>query len=660
MSGRPRRACHQCNAQKLRCIGAKPACERCKRLNRACSWSDTSVARTHHSHTHARRISLPHFSSPSLPPTVSDSSYIGIPSALVLKLIDTFCSCLYSSSLLVHRTSLTADFTAKRAQPHLILSICALASSFYQTADKANAFRDNGFSREWAEQAARLLFGEAERADEAKVVSFTNLCLFWYGHGDWKRALVHEGNALIHLRLTSLSSTKSPTSSGTLSTELSNRRFWAAYVINQYVSEPTASFSDATIAKVWLPCREDQFEANALSPSTPATLRDDVRTSSIFAEVVRITVLWSSVYKLIRETTQDPAAKLTAVNQLDARLRQWRAGLPGCFASVLDNSTTAVDDARLRSALLILHIIYHQCVCALHASVVPLFSLRPSTSGQLANLYSQRLSAQMAYEHAGHIATLAHQVLARHPDDAFRWSGFVGFALYCACAIQLPFLWSVEPETVERVRAHIRANLETMAKIGRNWRYVLNLAVHVRRLYRYHSTDAVALPASIHEFSEGHLAGKYGQREAGGHDYEVWDYERTLARSETMHPDPTPSEHVLEECKELIEQASLSLCSPQTTEATQETEGSPRQDVSGLAPETYFGVRATAATTVLHTTVAPTTGWPHLASPPPSLFSEMNLYDIGENEQLLFVQAMDDMQQGDGDECDTLEDWLRR
>jgi hypothetical protein len=36
----------------------------------------------------------------------------------------------------------------------------------------------------------------------------------------------------------------------------------------------------------------------------------------------------------------------------------------------------------------------------------------------------------------------------------------------------------------------------------------------------------------------------------------------------------------------------------------------------------------------------------------------MNLYDIGQHEQLLFIQAMDDMQ-GD-DEMDTLEDWLRR
>jgi hypothetical protein len=57
-----------------------------------------------------------------------ESSYIGIPTELVLKFIDTFCSCLYSSSLLFHRQLLTQDLQTKRAKPHLILGICALAS----------------------------------------------------------------------------------------------------------------------------------------------------------------------------------------------------------------------------------------------------------------------------------------------------------------------------------------------------------------------------------------------------------------------------------------------------------------------------------------------------------------------------------------------------
>lgn len=221
----------------------------------------------------------------------------------MLKLVDTFCTDLYSSSLLVHKPTLVSDLQAQRIKPHLVLSICALASSFYQNSDEASPFRANGFSREWAERAARLLFQEVEQPDEEKVVSFTNLCLFWYSHGDWQRAAVHEGNALIHLRLTGLSETVPGVAPGrvaeqTLSAEMRCRRFWAAYVINQFVSEPTASFSWGTISTMRLPCTEARFEVMSdASPPPPMalpwqTIRDDTRSESIFAEVVRITAFW--------------------------------------------------------------------------------------------------------------------------------------------------------------------------------------------------------------------------------------------------------------------------------------------------------------------------------------------------------------------------------
>ncbi|CAK7204970.1 hypothetical protein SEUCBS139899_007733 [Sporothrix eucalyptigena] len=136
-----------------------------------------------------------------------------------------------------------------------------------------------------------------------------------------------------------------------------------------------------------------------------------------------------------------------------------------------------------------------------------------------------------------------------------------------------------------------------MAKIGRNWRYVLNLAVRV------HSTDPFGLPARIYDFSDVHLGGKYAtaHNKVPNTGYGmVCDYERTLARSETMHPDQkTQSETELEECKELIEQASLS---------------------EGALHLHAYSVRTTAAP-------APP------AQPvrsPPSLFSDMSIYDIGE------------------------------
>lgn len=151
-------------------------------------------------------------------------------------------------------------------------------------------WRENGFSREWAEQAAKMLFKEAEVPEEDKAVSFTMLCLYWYGQGDWQRSVVHEGNAQIHLRLTCPPRTFE-NSEHSLSAELKCRRFWAAYIINQFVSEQTAGFSRTTISHSRLPCPEDQFDGGAIS-SSKATIQDEIRTPSLYSEVVLITNLW--------------------------------------------------------------------------------------------------------------------------------------------------------------------------------------------------------------------------------------------------------------------------------------------------------------------------------------------------------------------------------
>jgi hypothetical protein len=343
--------------------------------------------------------------------------------------------------------------------------------SFYQSSDSPSRLREDGFSREWAEQAARLVFNEADRPDEDKIATCTILCMFWYSHGDWQRALVYEGNAIIQLRLTGIAES-SQSSEYSIQAESRRRRFWAAYVINEFVSEPAASFSPKTVSKVWLPCEEEDYAQGRVS-SPRVRINDDVRTPSIFAEIVRVTNLWSSVYKLISDIEQEPVVRLSALSSMDAELRQWRAYLPHCFSAALLDDTNS-DDHRLRVSVLILHVIYHQSMCALHASVVPLISLGAARHF-MPYTHAQRLSAQVAYENACTVSSLVSNAVSRYPGDAYQWSGFVGYALYCSCACQLPFLWSDESSISECASKNIKTNLETMAKIGLNWRYVLNL-----------------------------------------------------------------------------------------------------------------------------------------------------------------------------------------
>jgi hypothetical protein len=162
--------------------------------------------------------------------------------------------------------------------------------SFYQGSGNQESWRENGFSKEWAEQATKLLFREAEIPQEDKVAAFIILCLYWYGQGDWQRSIIHEGNALIHLRL-SCSPRFFDSSKHSLLAELSCRRFWAAYIINQFVSEAATSFAASTISKLRLPCEEERLENSPITFSK-ITIQDQVRTPSLYAEVVRVTALW--------------------------------------------------------------------------------------------------------------------------------------------------------------------------------------------------------------------------------------------------------------------------------------------------------------------------------------------------------------------------------
>ncbi|KIW62936.1 hypothetical protein PV04_09823 [Phialophora macrospora] len=523
-----------------------------------------------------------------------------------------------------------------------------LWSSFCQNSNISNPLRDDGFSREWAEQASRLVFKEAEHPDEDKIVSFTILCLFWYSHGNWQRAAVHEGNAVIQWRLTSFSEMRD-SSEPSFQNEMRCRRFWGAYLINIFVSEPTTSFSWPVISTVWLPCQEEDFE-NGMVSSCRVKIPEQLRPPSIFAEIVRITTLWSSIYKFIREADRDPGARLSALNVLDAQLREWRAHLPPCF-SLEESASPPPNDDRLRLAILILHVIYHQCMCVLHASIVPLFSLGPARRF-LPYVHGQRLSAQVAYQRACKISRIVQNTLSCHPDDAFRWSGFVGYALYCSCAVQLPFLWNVDSGIAENARNNIKANLETMAKIGRNWRYILNLGVHVRKLYQYHSTEPIALPVHIQDFSATDLSG-HGQTQRNPrpildkHEM-IWDYERTLARRAPLDPDQEQPDGHLEKCKELVEQVP----SPETSSTVVRT----RTDLVGstlpagqynrnASNEHVQGAGFHGAEELFHAPeghMHPSISYAVL-SPTPT-FDDMNAFEVSEHDQMLFLQAMNDAQ----------------
>ncbi|KAI7978703.1 hypothetical protein EIK77_010609 [Talaromyces pinophilus] len=64
---------------------------------------------------------------------------------------------------------------------------------------------------------------------------------------------------------------------------------------------------------------------------------------------------------------------------------------------------------------------------------------------------------------------------------------FLGYAAYCACAIQMPFLWCTRPEVKQQAHVNVVTNLNVILIIGKIWKFVQLLGTHARRLYETHA-----------------------------------------------------------------------------------------------------------------------------------------------------------------------------
>jgi hypothetical protein len=126
------------------------------------------------------------------------------------------------------------------------------------------------------------------------------------------------------------------------------------------------------------------------------------------------------------------------------------------------------EDQACMNVGLLVHIIYHSCLCALQSSIVPLFSCSTSDG---ASPYARQLSAQSALQHANAISSLLGAAREVQLDPA-RMPSFIGYAAYCACAVQIPFLWCSKPEIKQRAHANLLTNLSGIQGIGKHWKFI--------------------------------------------------------------------------------------------------------------------------------------------------------------------------------------------
>ena len=165
---------------------------------------------------------------------------------------------------------------------------------------------------------------------------------------------------------------------------------------------------------------------------------------------------------------------LQDIYSLDDQISSWWKGLRSSFE--LRPAIIAETPPSIFPNLLLIHIVYHQCLCALHASIVPLFCLDNATENWTS---ARQISAQVAYEHACKASALISATISSsHKVSSI--PSFVAYAAYCGCAIQIPFIFSSDQAIGTLARNNVTTNFKIIEALARYWRFAAILVKEPR------------------------------------------------------------------------------------------------------------------------------------------------------------------------------------
>ncbi|KAH7246538.1 hypothetical protein BKA59DRAFT_200794 [Fusarium tricinctum] len=487
--GRPGKACSICKKQKIRCSGERPSCRRCVRLKSECYYDNNVV------HVRARRDKTRVTSridvsavcplqplAPAASLHVASDFYQGVPPSLVPILIDLYFENVYQSDLLLHKPSFLQALTNQAIRPHILLSICAWGANFYRDDAGKAALKEAGLMTLWAKKAGTLVFQEAEELHEDNIVTFCNLSLFWHSQGSWRISYLHKGNACQLLHIIGIGPQTSSRCSA-LESEIHRRRFWACYLFHCFSSEKLFRFEAiAEFGSLPLPWPDKDFAAG-IAPSSMATIDNDVGTGSVFVELIRGLTLWCSVVSVVRSKEDNFTSRLQQIYRVENDISTWWQRVPSDMK--IEVTDVPIVEQRELPKILLVNLVYHQSLCALHSSIVPLFCW---SKGDSTYSSAGQVSAQVAYEHSCSISDLIRSVLATDcPISAMPL--FVAYAAYSSCAVQIPFLWCSEVSVKQRARANVESNINMIQQMSSYWKLASLLQVYARCLHEMHKRN---------------------------------------------------------------------------------------------------------------------------------------------------------------------------
>ncbi|KAJ9615186.1 hypothetical protein H2200_001260 [Cladophialophora chaetospira] len=300
---------------------------------------------------------------------------------------------------------------------------------------------------------------------------------------EWARMVfvLQDCNATQLLYVTGISTGSSLGGENTFAAELRRRRFWACYLVHCHTTEKQALFEPiGDIKQVPLPWPEDDFQ-NLACTNAHTYLEAKQANGGVFAELIRIMTLWASVVALLKNSEIRFGDRVTQIHSLHDKLEHWRQQLP---THLQLTPLRMAQSADFVPNILLINIIYHQSLCGLHASIVPLYSWGGSGDGSW--LTARQLSAQIAFEHASTLSAFFDVLLSRHSHILSATSNFIAHAAHCACVVQMPYMWCRNSAVRALASNNVKVNAKMIHVLAKYWRFASLLEVHLSRLHRLH------------------------------------------------------------------------------------------------------------------------------------------------------------------------------
>ena len=313
-----------------------------------------------------------------------------------------------------------------------------------------------------------------------------NVALYFFSTADWSKARLYFGLAremcsamrLHQLHLIPPSKRSNSDLIHSVDDERLRRYLWSAW-ISQCFRSQSGSFSHEcaeTLLTVPLPSNESLYTRHSISG-----LLYTVEDNEVFSELARISTIWAEVDRFVQTSSRKPGEeRLRILYQLDEKVNVWHKGVPAKYKLETISSFKALSESILANVILI-NLMYHQCCCSLHSSVVPLICCRTEANPGAISSTARLLSAQLCYEHANEISNILSCTMF-HSWDSARVAPFAGFAAYSASAVQCAFYWTTNPDISHKMKTNLPINLKFIQLLSPHWE-----SIRLRVKYLNHS-----------------------------------------------------------------------------------------------------------------------------------------------------------------------------